>query len=186
MDAAMYERALSRTRKVVAGTSKDQLDDPTPCSEWKVRDVLEHIIGGCLACASGARGKTGSFDQGKGATDGDFVAAFDEASEDAVAAFEEPGALEKGFAMEWGETPGSAVLGLALADAAVHGWDLAKGTNQDYEIDDDVARAAYGMVTSMMQPEGDYPRGESFGDPIEVPDDAPIPDKLLAYLGRTP
>src|SRR5687767_7728457 len=151
MDAVMYERALSQTKKIVAGTSKDQLDDPSPNPEWKVRDVLEHIIGGCRAYASGAKGETGSFDQGKGAADGDHVAAFDEASSAAVAAFKEPGALERSFTMEWGDTPGSAALGVALTEAIVHGWDLAKGTNQEYAIDEDIAEAAYGMVTSMMQ-----------------------------------
>ena len=186
MDAGLYERALSRTQKVVAGTSKDQLDDPSPCTDWKVREVIEHLIGGCRAVASGSKGEKGSFDQGKGAADGDYVAAFEEASADAIAAFAQPGALDKSFKMGWGDTPGAAVLGLAVADAAVHGWDLATATNQDYEIDVEVAEASYGMVTSMMQPEGDYPRGDSFGEPVKVPDDAPIADKLVAYLGRHP
>ena len=53
MDAATYDRALYATKAVVAGTRKEQLDDPTPCSDWSVRDLLNHVINGCLAWASG-------------------------------------------------------------------------------------------------------------------------------------
>jgi hypothetical protein len=53
-------------------------------------------------------------------------------------------------------------------------------------IDDDIAEAVYGMTSSMMAPLGDFPRGEAFGEPVDVPDDAPIADKMLAYLGRQP
>ncbi|MEA2452775.1 MAG: hypothetical protein QOG04_1485 [Actinomycetota bacterium] len=102
------------------------------------------------------------------------------------ASFQQPGAIEKTFPMSWGDSPGSVVLGLALSDAVVHGWDLATATHQDYEIDEDVAQACYGMVTSMMEPKGDFPRGDSFAEPVEVPDDAPTADKLIAYLGRKP
>ena len=53
MDAGTYQRALYATKAVVAGTRKEQLDDPTPCSDWSVRDLLNHVINGCLAWASG-------------------------------------------------------------------------------------------------------------------------------------
>jgi uncharacterized protein (TIGR03086 family) len=94
--------------------------------------------------------------------------------------------MEKEFAMPWGPTPGSAALGLALADAVVHGWDLARATGQEIVIDDDVAEAVYGMTSSMMQPQGSYPRGDSFAEPVDVGGDASPRDRMLAYLGRDP
>ena len=186
MDAGMYERALKQTGAVVAGTKKEQLDNPTPCTEWSVRDVLNHLIGGCLAFAAGGRGESRPFDDGTDHCKDDHVAAWDRASTEALEVFSEPGALEKGFNMSWGKSPGSAALGLALADAVVHGWDIAQGTDQKIEIDEDIAEALHGMTSQMMEPNGSYPRGDSFKDPVTVPEGAPPMDKLLGYLGRQP
>lgn len=185
MDAATYERALYATKAVVAGTRKEQLDDPTPCSDWSVRDLLNHVINGCLAWASGARGEPRPF-EAEDHTGRDYAAAFEGASHSALEAFQAPGGVDRTFKMSWGDTPGSVALGLAVADAVVHGWDLAQATGQAIEIDDDVANAVYGMTTHMMEPLGSFPRGASFGEPVFVPDDAPIVDRMVAYLGRHP
>ena len=186
MDVAMYERALKRTRKVVAGTRRDQFDQPTPCPDWDVHALLNHIIGGCLSFAAGATGEARPMDDGTDHCAEDHAVAFDRAARAAIEVFSQPGILEREFVQSWGKTPGSAVLGLAIADAAVHGWDLATATGQEADIDDDIAEAIYGMTTSMMEPMGDFPRGDSFGPPIDVPDDAPPAHKALTYLGRTP
>jgi uncharacterized protein (TIGR03086 family) len=185
MDVSMYERATQHARVVVAGTDRKQFGDETPCNEWDVRTLLNHLIGGCVSCVEGAAGNKVGMDDGDH-TSGDFLEAYDRASSDAITAFSSPGAMEKTFTMPWGDTPGSAVLGLALADAVVHGWDLARGTGQKIQIDDDIADAIYGMTTSMMQPLGSYPRGDSFKDPLTVSDDAAPVEKMLAYLGRDP
>ena len=181
----MYERAIRSTRKVVAGTRREQLDGPTPCRDWSVRDLLNHLIGGCAAFAAGAAGEVRDFDAEDHTVD-DHVAAFELASRAAAESFAAPGAMDKVFKMSWGDTPAKVALGLAIADAAVHGWDLAKATGQKLEIDSDIAEAVYGMTSQMMQPNGSYPRGDSFGEPIEVPDHASSVDRMVAYLGRQP
>jgi uncharacterized protein (TIGR03086 family) len=186
MDAALYERAIARTSAVVSGIDKGQLDDPTPCTEWKVRDVLNHLIGSLHGIAAGARGEKLDADHPEDYAASDFVSEFESASRAAIAAFSESGAMEKKFTMSWGDTPGSALIGVSTTEAAIHGSDLARGTNQSYEIDPDVADASYEMVKSMMEPNGNFPRGDSFAAPIEVPDDAPTQVKLLAYVGRDP
>jgi uncharacterized protein (TIGR03086 family) len=186
MDVQMYEHALERMGELVRSTRPDQFGDPTPSPEWDVRTLLNHIIGGCISFAAGGSGESVPMDDGTDHTEDDHVGAFDRAAKNALEAFRAPGALESTFTMPWGDTPGSAVLGLALAEAVVHGWDLAKGTGQELVIDDDIAEAVYGMTSSMMAPKGSYPRGEAFGEPVEVPDDAPPADRMLGYLGRRP
>lgn len=186
MDAVMYGRALERTREVVAATRPDQLGDSTPCADWNVHQLLNHLIGGCLSAAGGAKGKTEPMSADIDRVQGDHLAAYDRASQAALGAFKEDGALEKTFTMPWGDTPGSATLMLAIADATVHGWDLAQATGQEMTIDDDVAEAVYRSTSSMMEPKGSYPRGESFDDPVEVAEDAPATARMLAYLGRNP
>jgi len=186
MDAAMYERALKHTGTVVAGTRPEQLDNPTPCTEWTVRDVLNHLIGGCLSFAAGSKGESRPMDDGEDHCAEDHVGEFDRAAKEALEGFSQPGALEKEFAMPWGNSPGVAALGLALADAVVHGWDIAQGTGQEIQIDDDIAAEIYGSTSQMMEPKGSYPRGDSFKEPVEVSGDAPARDRMLAYLGRQP
>jgi uncharacterized protein (TIGR03086 family) len=182
----MYERALERTGKTVAGTSRDQFSDPTPCSDWDVETLLNHIIGGCLTFAAGAEGRRVDAMGEPRLTGQDHVTAYENAARAALAGFRTPGALERDFTLPWGDSPGSAALGLALADAAVHGWDLARATGQDATIDDDIAEALYAMTTQMMEPTGRFPRMTAFKEPIEVGDDATPAEKLLAYLGREP
>lgn len=185
MDVAMFDRAVESTDEVVAGISKDQLDGDTPCTEWSVRDLLNHLIGELeMVAAAGAGEPAPTSDTDY--TSEDHAAAYRAAAAGARDAFAAPGAMGKKFAMPWGETPGQALLGLVLADVVVHGWDLARGTAQEIAIPDDVAEAVYGMTSGMMEPKGSFPRGTSFAPPVEVPDDAPIRDKMLAYLGRRP
>jgi uncharacterized protein (TIGR03086 family) len=186
MDVSMYERALQRTRSVVAGTRREQLGEATPCADWDVRTLLNHIISGCITFAEGAKGRRREMSEGTDHTSEDHVAAYERAANDALGAFKAPGALERVFSLPWGDTPGAAVLGLALADAVVHGWDLARATGQEFVTDDQTAEALYEMTTRMMAPEGAYPRGAAFKDPVDIAADAPTLDKLLAYLGREP
>src|SRR5918992_3503126 len=154
----MYERALKRTGETVAGTTREQFADPTPCSEWNVETLLDHVIGGCLTFAAGAEGRRVDAMNQPHLTGEDHVSAYENAARAALAGFRAPGALERDFMLPWGDSPGSAALGLALADAAVHGWDLAKATGQEATIEDDIAETLYAMTTQMMEPKGRWPR----------------------------
>lgn len=186
MDVDMYERALKRTGEVVSGVKKEQLDDPTPCTDWTVRQLLNHIIGGCTTWAMGGRGEIGDMSPDVNRVGDDHVAAYDRAARDVLEVFRSAGAMDRTFTMPWGESPGKANLGVAIADVIVHGWDLAQATGQQIDIDDDVADAAYQMTSGMMEPKGSFPRGDAFAEPIEIAEDAPARDRLLAYLGRNP
>lgn len=186
MDVDMYERALKSTGEVVAGTKRNQLDNPTPCTEWTVHELLNHIIGGCLSWAAGADGRVEDPSPTIDRIGEDHAAAYEAAARAVIDAFRSPGAMERNFTMPWGESPGKMNLGVALADITVHGCDLATATGQDIFVDDDIAEACYEMTTGLMEPKGSFPRGDAFAEPIEVPDDAPPRDRMLAYLGRQP
>lgn len=186
MDAEMYGRALGKTGAVVAVTRRDQFDDATPCGDWNVRDLLNHIIGGCVSYAAGAAGRRVEISDGTNHVADDHVGSYERAARAALDAFSAPGALERNFSLPTGDTPGALALGLALAEAAVHGWDLARATGQEYTIDADTPDALYGMTTRMMAPKGPYPRGDSFKDSVEISGESSPSDRLLAYLGRHP
>ena len=181
----MYERALQRMGDVVADIDPGRLGELSGCGDWTVRDLLNHVVGYMNAFSSGAVGEKLDVD-GVDFLGGDHVAAYEKAAADAADAFKAPGAMEKTFTLPWGDNPGSMALGLALAEATVHGWDVGQAAGHPVVIDDDVAEAVHGMTSSMMAPLGDFPRGDSFAEPVEVPDSAPIADRMIAYLGRRP
>ena len=186
MNVDMYERALQHAGEVVHNVTPEQLSNPTPCPEWDVRALLNHVVGGCEAIAVGAAGKEMPPFETEDHLGDDYIGAFDRASKSTIEVWRQPGSFDKKFKTPWGDTPGAVLFGLALGDAIAHGWDLAQATGQEIQIDEDAAEAVYSMTSSMMEPKGSFPRGDSFADPVDVPDDAPARDRALAYLGRDP
>jgi len=177
-----YADAVRRNQHRVEAVKPDQLNDPTPCAEWDVRTLVDHIVGGyqMFATALGT-----SLPPSASA---DLPAAHRTAGDAAVSAFGRPDAMHQTVVLPLGEVPGQVALGLALTDAVVHGWDLATATGQDTAIDEALAAAllagAQGSVgADMRQPDGAMP---VFAAPVAVGPDRPSGDHLIGFLGRQP
>ena len=189
MSADILQKAFASTAAVLANVKADQLDDPTPCASWKVRDLLNHVVGGTYFFATIA--ETGQPPEGAGAggapdfTSGDFNAAFEQGAKRAVAAFRADGAMEKQMTLPFGQLPGAVFVNIAATDTFAHGWDLARATGQGTDLDPDVARQllenARGFLPDAMRgPDGQAP----FGPRVDVPENAPPADQLAGFLGR--
>jgi uncharacterized protein (TIGR03086 family) len=87
--------------------------------------------------------------------------------------------------MPFGEVPGEVALSVITADHLTHAWDLARATDQDLAIDDDVAEWALATWQVVVPAEG-RPEGGGFADVVPVADDASPLDRLLGYTGRNP
>lgn len=177
-------RAFTSTRAVLSNVTSDQLDDPTPCSSWSVRELVNHIVGGAhwfgASTEAGEAADVGEQDW----TAADMVASFDEGTARAIAAFEAPGAQEKIIKLPFGEFPGSAYMGLATTDCFTHGWDLAKATGQSTDLDPELAEEILVQATQSISDQfrGDEPM--PFGPKVEPAADATAADRLAAFLGR--
>ena len=179
-------RAFSSTRNVLSTVKPDQLDDPTPCKSWKVRDLIGHIVGGAhWFGASTETGESAPLSE-KDWTEGDMVASFDAGVARAVAAFGAPGAQDKIVKLPFGEFPGSVYMGLATTDTFTHGWDLARATGQSTDLDPELAgqllEGAKLLVPDQFR--GDEPL--PFGPKVEPPPGATAADRLAAFMGRQP
>jgi uncharacterized protein (TIGR03086 family) len=178
----VYAEAIQRNQKRVENLRADQLDDPTPCTEWTVQALLDHIIGGyrMFAAALGAPVPESANDPAE---------AHRAAGDAAVRAFGAPDAMQRSLVLlPVGEVPGEVALGLALTDAVVHGWDLAKATGQDTTIDESLAAMLLvgleqSVTADMRQPAGGMP---VFAPPVPVDANRPAGDRLVAFLGRQP
>ncbi|HSO97038.1 MAG TPA: TIGR03086 family metal-binding protein [Acidimicrobiia bacterium] len=183
MATEALEQAISSTRTVLTGVSKEQLGDPTPCAQWKVSDLINHIVGAQSFFEAGAKGEPPP----SGETDfssGDFVAAFDEGSRRCVAAFQADGVMEKMLTLPFGQVPGSAFVGISATDTFTHGWDLAKATGQSTDLDPGLAAQLLGAARMAIQPSFRTPEGNPFGPEQTAPDGACTADQLAAFLGR--
>jgi uncharacterized protein (TIGR03086 family) len=184
--AAQHRQALGATRRLVAGVDPRQWTEPTPCADWNVGELLNHVVGGNWWAAELAGGAT--IDEVGSRLDGDQLGedaldAYDRSAEAAAAAFEAPGALDAPCAVSYGPVPGSVYAGHRLIDVLIHGWDLAVATGQDRTIDPVLVDACWGVV----EPQAELLRGSGmFGGDISLPARADPQARLLAALGRRP
>ncbi|MDQ1395298.1 MAG: hypothetical protein QOG64_557 [Acidimicrobiaceae bacterium] len=182
--AALHRQALAATGKVVAGIDSSQLANPTPCEEWNVGELLNHVVSGNWWAAELGAGRT--IEEVGDRLDGDVLgddarAAYDASVEPAAAVFEMPGALEAPCAVSYGPVPGSVYAGHRFLDVLIHGWDLAVATGQDTTLDPSLVEACWEVV----RPQADLLRASGmFGTTSEPPPGTGPQAGLLAALGR--
>jgi uncharacterized protein (TIGR03086 family) len=186
--ASVHRRALEATRPLVAGVGADQWDLPTPCADWNVRELLNHVVAGNLWAAELASGR--SIDDVGTTLDGDVlgadpVAAYDASAAAAAEAFEAPGALDAPCAVSYGPVPGSVYAGHRLIDVFVHGWDLATATGQSADLDPQLVAACWEVTRpqlALLQGSGAF--GADFVPADDIGEETQ--SSLLAAFGRKP
>jgi uncharacterized protein (TIGR03086 family) len=187
-DAPVAElaQALDITGGLVDGIGEGQWGAPTPCADWTVRDLVNHLVAGNRAFAMLLRGQPPAEVRKLAGGDqlgADPVAAHRESGAGMVAAFSQPGALERTVTVPIGEVPGIVALHLRLVEALVHGWDLARATTQPVTCPAGLAEQELAFTVAKLS---DIPPGHSpFAPPQPAPDDAPALDRLAACLGRS-
>jgi uncharacterized protein (TIGR03086 family) len=173
------EQTFAHAHGVIAGVRPDQYDDKTPCAEWTVRDLLDHMIGVVAGLGSAAAGKPPTpFELAA-----DPEAQFQTVATAALEAWRAPGALDAVIDARPGPMPGHVLASINLLDTATHTWDLATATGQPAALPDAVATAALEASRATISPEI---RAGRFGPEVTVPAGATATDALVAFLGRTP
>lgn len=185
--------SLRAVGDVVAGIRDDQWDAATPCTQWRVRDVVNHLALGSRLFAGLLAGRPGyPLDPGHDDALGDDPAGSYRAhAADVVAAFRSPGALDQLVEAPVGAIPGMVAVRLRTVEDLVHGWDVAVATGQHVDYPDDVVERALAFTRDQLagMGSGDDSGNDSgadgpFSAPQPHPDDAPPIDRLVALLGR--
>ncbi|MFI0710188.1 TIGR03086 family metal-binding protein [Streptomyces inhibens] len=166
---------------------EDQWDDLTPCTEWSVRDLVNHLTAEQLwvprLVRDGATlAEVGSDYDGDVLGD-DPVAVWDRAAVAAVAAFSERGALSRTVQLSYGSSPADAYCTQMMADAVVHAWDLSRAIGADERLPGHLAEAALREVEPYAAGLG---ASGLFAPAVEPPADADALTRLLCLLGRRP
>ena len=183
-DLELLERVLDKTGSVVDGVTADQLDDPTPCPDYDVRSLVNHITGWVQSFAAGANGRTYEGDPNTYVAGDDPAAEFRRAAQEAVDGWRTHG-VDRQVGLMGGEMPGQMVLNMTIMEYLTHGWDLATATRQPVPYTEDEALAALERAQATLPPQF-RGEGQPFGDIVEVPESAPAIDRFVGFLGRDP
>lgn len=183
-DTDELDDVLHTTGAIVAGVTPDQYALPTPCPDYDVGTLVNHIVGWLGIFADGAsqqppKNNPATFEVGPNP-----AAEFDAAAKRLAAAFRD-GAADREIDLGNGPSPGSMILGMILMEYIGHGWDLAMATDQPAPYSEKSIKAAKAAAKANLKPEYRGP-DKSFGDIVEVSDDAPPLDELIGLLGRDP
>ncbi|HEX2272626.1 MAG TPA: TIGR03086 family metal-binding protein [Acidimicrobiales bacterium] len=176
--------AARRMARLVEGTPDDALDWPTPCADYAVADLLDHISGATLAFEAAARKQPlEGGPSGNGANLApDWRASIPRQLAELADAWRDPAAWRGTTAAGGVELPGEVAGVVALDELVIHGWDLAKATGQPADYVGPGLDTVLEMVRQFRMGgiEG------LFGPEVPVSADAPLLDRILGLAGRDP
>ncbi|MFG2998588.1 TIGR03086 family metal-binding protein [Streptomyces sp. NPDC048340] len=180
-----HAEALRLFGEYVRAIADDQWGAPTPCTEWNVRELVNHVTGEQLwipPLVTDGRTVEDVGEELSGDVLGeDPAAAWEQAAAAAHAAFTAPGALDRTVRLSYGPALGSAYCSELTADCVVHTWDLARAIGADDRLPE--ALVEFSIKEVMPYAEGLAASG-AYDPPVEIPAGANAQTRLLALVGR--
>ncbi|MFE0193769.1 TIGR03086 family metal-binding protein [Streptomyces sp. NPDC058989] len=180
-----FLHAVDQLEKLVSGLDPAHLGRPTPCEAYDLRALLSHTVGALHRIAyigEGGRGMDVPAAAGEIA-DTDWGGAVGRARARAAAAWADDDKLATEFEVPWGVAEGRIALSGYVMETVTHTWDIAQVIAPEAELDEDLARMAFGIAQKVLPAE---PRGGEmpFAAVHPVPEDADIHRRLAGWLGR--
>lgn len=175
---------LAKIASTMAGVRADQLDLPTPCPDFDVRVLLDHLVTWLRVFDGAINERVLDWDPNAGQTYDDWTERFTAAGESALGGLRAQG-FDRPMTMTTDPMPGHVVLEMMLMEYVGHGWDLAVASNQLSPFSDDEVEVAMTSATGLIQSE--HRGSQSYFDHIvEVSDAAGPTERFVAFLGRDP
>lgn len=178
--------AAAPTIEVVRGITADQLDAPTPCTDFDVRRLINHLLfwGPSLEGAARKESVPPPVEEDGHLAGSDWAAQLEAQTNRIVASWSDPGAWDGVTCMgSPQEMPADMIGGMMLGELVVHGWDLARATGQHPRWSHPVLEYTLDMVAKTAE------QGRQmgvYGPEVPVPDAAPLLDRILGLTGRDP
>ena len=164
-------RALDQVGDLLVHVRSDQLDRPTPCSDWTLGQLADHVVAGPAKFATMLRGEQPDWSAGPPHLEGGWASAFRSSADDLMHLWHQ-GSAPEGSDPDW-----------QTAEFAVHGWDLAHALGRPTkELDPVVAERGLAFMKANLRAEV---RGEAFGPEQPAPADGDAYDAIAAYAGRS-
>ncbi|KUH85852.1 MULTISPECIES: TIGR03086 family metal-binding protein [unclassified Mycobacterium] len=170
------EKSFAVLQHVLHGIAADDLHKQTPCREFDVAALTDHllnsitIIGGMAGAEFGERDRDASVEQ-------QVVLA----ARPALDAWQRRG-LDGTVEFGGNEAPAKVMVGVLSLEFLVHAWDYAEAVGREVDAPESLSDYVLGLARKIITPEGRVNVG--FDDPLEVADEADALTRLLAYTGR--
>ena len=188
----LHQRAMRCSIGVVDLVGEDETELPTPCSEWTLKQLIEHMTvenNGFAAAADGETEDRSAWTRRP--IEQDLGADYARSAERVVAAFAADGVLERQFWLPLIDDavlfPAPQAVSFHLLDYVVHSWDVSAALGHPIAFDDDLLEVVLDIAGREV-PDGPNRRRTkpSFQPPVAAPENASPQDRLLAVLGRSP
>jgi uncharacterized protein (TIGR03086 family) len=181
------DRSRVEFRRVLAGVAHEHWELATPCDEWDVRELVNHVLGGNRRyemLLHGASAAEVAATRGLDHIGTDALASFDSTAAEVVAAFEEPDALERTVHHPAGDRGGIDLLWLRVAEWTIHGWDLARAVGGDELLDAELVDA---LLVRLDDHGTGLESGGYYAESSAAPGvDASAQARMLLLAGRQP
>jgi uncharacterized protein (TIGR03086 family) len=180
----LLDGVLTKTAQVIDAVGHDQRKLPTPCDDYDVAALVNHIVGWIQIFDAGANDRTYDGDVSTFQCGDDPAGQFRTAAAGLVSGWRARG-LDRPVRMTNSEIPGEMAFNMTVMEYFTHGWDLARATGQPIPYTEQEALETLARAERTLPPE--Y-RGENmpFGHVVPVDGSAPSVDRLVAFLGRQP
>jgi uncharacterized protein (TIGR03086 family) len=185
------EPATKVMAELVAHVTDDQLGEPTPCPDYTLGDLLDHVGGLSLAFTAAATKETAALaGQGPSADASrlgdDWRTRIPRELAELANAWRDPNAWT-GMTQAGGiDLPGEIAGLVALDEVVIHGWDVARASGQPFDPNPAVLEAVHGFVAQFSGPGQEDSRAGLFGPEVPVAADRPLLDRVIGMAGRDP
>jgi len=179
----VFRRAHGHFGELVHAVGDDQWGAQTPCSDWDVRALVNHLVYEARWAPPLLEGQT--IEQVGGQFEGDLLgddptASYDAALRDASASVTTTD-LTRTVHLSYGDVPAEDYVTQLTGDFVVHAWDLARGIGADDRLDPELVTFVYNSAEPMADA---LAASGLFAPRVDVSDDADAQTKLLALFGR--
>jgi uncharacterized protein (TIGR03086 family) len=172
------EATLAALEHVLHGIAKDDESKQTPCREFDVAKLTDHLMNSITAIGGHAGAEFPARDRNDSVERQVVLAA-----RPALDAWHKRG-LDGTVPFGGGEVPAKMMAGILSLEFLVHAWDYAKATGREVTAPEALSDYVMGLAKTIITPEGRSNVG--FDDPVDVAADARALDRLIAYTGRQP
>ena len=173
-EIGLLETVLVETEAAIASVAPTDLHLPTPCGDFEVARLVDHLVGWANSFAMRLKGVPEMGDPNSYRVDGDPTSEFRQAAQTILGAYR-----------DGGEEAQRLPVGFVIMEFLVHGWDLGTATGRSVTFSPAAADLGLAAGRLMLKPDYRGP-GKSFGYEVEVPDGAGPVDRLVAFMGRDP
>lgn len=180
MNTTDLTTALDAVGRLVEDVRDDQWPAPTPCTEWTVRDLVNHLVGMNMVFTAMLTDQPPPA-RGSDQVGDDPAGAYRRSGQALIEAFSLPGVLDRTITGPLGAATGAERLKIRISDLLSHGWDLAQATDQRADLPEDLSERSLAFLRVQLET---MPRTGRFDPAQPVADDAPALDRLAAFVGR--